>query len=517
LTAATLIGLIVAISCRSGSAANLTFNINPIPGGTANPFPPEGTSDFSYADVWAENGYVYVGSDRGIGNSSSRRGVSIFSITNAGVPTFLPPPTSPPPGYTATTYFGSEMEDVEVYDGIGYFGSDVITSGETRTGVDIVDLAIPFDPIRIGRVDGSINAHGKVHTLSVQRFNPGAPSEQRYLYTSDNDTSVVKITNVSSCMGDPSVTCNPQLVSSLPLPGVGSGVDVHEVVVRNNFLYAASKNPSSSSTEAWVHIYDVANPANPVLKKRFPSGNKTHTAMPTADGKKLIVAEERTNGDVKIYDIATLNPLDTTPPPLLATLNTSNVCHNGSCISSHSPHHVHVHGNLLFITWYNAGLQVFNIANVDATHPPVYVGAYDTWPSLDESDFDGNWGVDLSLGLNRVLLSDRKSGLIVVDASGVVLRGDYNQDMVVNNDDYLVWRNSFGSTGSSVHDPPLADGNFNGVVDTADYIVWRNNYGATGPASGLSVGETLVPEPASIVSLAIAVGLLSAYRIGAAR
>ena len=103
--------------------------------------------------------------------------------------------------YAGTTYYGSEMEDVEVYDGIGYFSSDV--NGSTgRTGVDIVDLSIPFDPIMLSRVDTSdclsgnpgVCAHGKVHTLSIQRFNANTPSEQRFMYTSDNDTDVVKIT-----------------------------------------------------------------------------------------------------------------------------------------------------------------------------------------------------------------------------------------------------------------------------------------------------------------------------------
>ena len=44
-----------------------------------------------------------------------------------------------------TTYAGHQFEDVEVYDGIGYVGSDV-TTGSSGTGVDILNLAIPFDP-----------------------------------------------------------------------------------------------------------------------------------------------------------------------------------------------------------------------------------------------------------------------------------------------------------------------------------------------------------------------------------
>ena len=142
-----------------------------------------------------------------------------------------------------------------------------------------------------------------------------------------------------------------------------------------------------------------------------------------------------------------------------------------------------LHGNLVFLPWYEAGLQVFNISNPAS---PVMVGAFDTWAGTS-TNFNGNWGVDLSLGLNRVLLSDRKRGLIVVDASGVLIPGDYNQDMVVNAADYDVWRAAFGSTRSSVHDAPFADGNYDGVVDVADYVVWRDHLGQvqTGAGSGL--------------------------------
>ena len=49
--------------------------------------------------------------------------------------------------------------------------------------------------------------------------------------------------------------------------------------------------------------------------------------------------------------------------------------------------------------------------------------------------------------------------------------GDYDRDGIVEADDYLVWRRSFGQTGPG----RAADGNQDGVVDAADYLVWRKN------------------------------------------
>lgn len=71
-----------------------------------------------------------------------------------------------------------------------------------------------------------------------------------------------------------------------------------------------------------------------------------------------------------------------------------------------------------------------------------------------------------------------------------LLAGDYNADGVVNNDDYNVWRSSFGITTAGSR----ADGNGNGAVDAADYVIWRNNLGASvHTGSGSSFG-TEVPE-----------------------
>jgi hypothetical protein len=520
-------------------AVDVTFNItlideeNPHPPTNTLPGQPSGsTSSFSYADVWSENGFVYVGSDRGRLLSPNQnlprgRGVAVFSITNSGNATFLPRDISvppPPTGFVDTTYVGNEMEDVEVYNGVGYFASDTNdASASPRTGVDIVDLSDPAIPVFLSRVDGSdclagnpgVCAHGKVHTVSIQRFNIGAENEQRFMYTSDNSSPTVMITDVSDPM-------SPQLVSRIQLPfnapTNSSNMDAHEVVVRDNRLYVASKNPGSSTTDGWVHIYDVSTPSAPVLVKNFLSGASTHTSMPTADGKTLVVAEERSNGNVKLYNIE-----DPQNPMLVQTLNRGNVCRfyngDGDCsdvseqrIDAHSPHHVHVYGNLLFLPWYEAGLQVFNIAD---PANPIYVGAFDTYEGTN-TNFSGNWGVDLSLGLDRVLISDRQRGLLVLDATGVVAKGDYNMDMVVDDEDLAVWSKVFGTDynglhnfyESGAHDPPFGDGNYDEVIDAADYVLWRKFQGTAGPV-GYAVPDigggagSGVPEPGSALLVAI--------------
>jgi hypothetical protein len=204
---------------------------------------------------------------------------------------------------------------------------------------------------------------------------------------------------------------------------------------------------------------------------------------------------------VHLYDISMIDqPNDPDTPVLLSTLNRASVG-----IEAHSPHHPHLHGNLLFVTWYEAGLQVFNIADPGN---PVHVGAFDTFAGTS-TNYNGNWGVDVSIGLNRVLLSDRKRGLIVVDASGVVAPGDYNQDNLVDSLDYVAWQGSFGATDSGQHIAPLADGNYNGIVDAADYVVWRNRVEPIGGGNRAD-SSLAVPEPSSLSLVTLELCLLVA-------
>ena len=71
-----------------------------------------------------------------------------------------------------------------------------------------------------------------------------------------------------------------------------------------------------------------------------------------------------------------------------------------------------------------------------------------------------------------------------------LLAGDYNDDGTVDAADYIVWRNT---TGTSNLD---ADGDADGDVDEDDYVVWKSTFG-NGSGGGAAVQELVVPEPIS--------------------
>jgi hypothetical protein len=212
--------------------------------------------------------------------------------------------------------------------------------------------------------------------------------------------------------------------------------------------------------------------------KRFDTGARSHTSMVSPDGKTLVVAQERPDGQVRIYDISNINqPNDPDTPVLLSTLTRTSVG-----IEAHSPHHPMIHGDLLFMAWYEAGLQVFNIA--DPAHP-IRVGSYDTYAGTS-TNYNGDWGVFPMLGLNKVLLSDRTRGLIVVDATEAAPTGDLNYDGAVDGADFLVWQRGLGAANATTMQ---GDGNRDQLVNGLDLAVWRQQFGQTGGHAAAAVPE----------------------------
>jgi len=82
------------------------------------------------------------------------------------------------------------------------------------------------------------------------------------------------------------------------------------------------------------------------------------------------------------------------------------------------------------------------------------------------------------------------------------ITGDFTGDGLVNAADYTVWRDVKGQLGNEANHP-AADPNHDFVVDDADYALWGQNYGSPSaveaPAPSISV-----PEPTTLLIAALA-------------
>jgi hypothetical protein len=121
------------------------------------------------------------------------------------------------------------------------------------------------------------------------------------------------------------------------------------------------------------------------------------------------------------------------------------------------------------------------------------------WPSpLDYSPLiDGIGSMEVSfftplmVGTSVVhrfpkLTVDAAAVIVTGDAFGE-LQGDYDRDGVVYRQDYLLWRDTFGTT---VEPGTGADGDGDGIVDHGDYTLWRDHFMMSlRPTNGYLAGD----------------------------
>ena len=83
---------------------------------------------------------------------------------------------------------------------------------------------------------------------------------------------------------------------------------------------------------------------------------------------------------------------------------------------------------------------------------------------------------------------------------------DFNSDLRVDGDDFLVWQTGFGQFNDGSATQGDGDADDNGVVNGDDFLVWQAQFGS-GVGGGLAAGG--VPEPSALLLLALSVGLVA--------
>jgi hypothetical protein len=190
--------------------------------------------------------------------------------------------------------------------------------------------------------------------------------------------------------------------------------------------------------------------------------------------------------------------------------------HAGDPHSAHDPMHI-VGLSITADRYGNRSLHVHETHLGDVTHDG-HIERNDVLHHFGHSNF--KHGASLSGELNYVQFADGQNGLILVDTAHLpedfdLLRalatltinstpapptGDYNGNGTIDAADYVVWRNTLGSTAHLA-----ADGNRNNRVDAADYDLWRAHFGRTaGSGSGAAV-----PELSTLVLMLV--GMLATY------
>ncbi|MGB7203670.1 MAG: FG-GAP-like repeat-containing protein [Pyrinomonadaceae bacterium] len=356
---------------------------------------------WKFSDIYADGNIAVMG-------SYNCRGVFIYDVSNPDAPV-LSSWYNPTPNL--------QFLEAIVIGNRGYFGA-----GGGTDGVHIVDLTNPSNPVLLGKVNSTIGGgYNTIHEMMV--FDH---SGSRYLLENSNSTGnrnlrIINVTNPAA------PTLKWEFLSS-------DGGWVHAMHIRGNRLFLSGFTSSSR-----IDIYDMTNLATqtPVLLGSVMVGNdRNHSAWTNETGEYIYSARELSNGDLRVFDIR--NPAQ---PLLIRSIQAA-----GLNINAISPHNPVVMGNTLYISWYQAGVQVFDIT--DPTNP-IRQAQYDTYqpefaPSEEETKllenaepwdifcgsnsfggnalpgtYGGNWAVFPFLGANKVLAGDLNAGLVVLDASAI--------------------------------------------------------------------------------------------------
>jgi hypothetical protein len=90
------------------------------------------------------------------------------------------------------------------------------------------------------------------------------------------------------------------------------------------------------------------------------------------------------------------------------------------------------------------------------------------------------------------------------------IAGDYNGDYVVDQGDYALWKETFGS------EDWMADGNGNGTIDAGDFTVWQDHFRQAsfpftdfGRELHFGGSSSAIPEPATALISLIGLGVVA--------
>ncbi len=265
----------------------------------------------------------------------------------------------------------SGWRDVKTYQNYAY----IVTEGSgTGTGLQIVDLVDPLNPVHIGTY--TLNQFTTAHNIWI-----------------DEAVGIAYACGASPGGG--------MHILSLADPENPVEIDFFNDYYIHDIFAADGRAYSGAISAGALTIIDVTNPATPAtLSFHSYPGATTHSAWPVSSSTHCISTDETGGGHLKIWDITNLSSLS-----LAAEWE---VPYEPAII-----HNALIRDDIVYMSYYAAGTHL-----VDLTDPanPVPVGWYDT--TTRTGGFDGCWGIYPYRADNVYYASDRQNGLFILEFTG---------------------------------------------------------------------------------------------------
>ncbi|WP_397364368.1 choice-of-anchor B family protein [Olleya sp. R77988] len=321
-----------------------------------------------WRDIKVYNNHAFIVAD-GVGN----HGMQIFDLTNlrTGANPDLTYTSDPTDGNVklfngdnGITIGSCHNIVINESEGIAY----LVGCGAASGGPIFVDISSPLTP----NVVGSYSGKGYTHDAQVITYN-------------GTDTNVTS----------PTVT------------GVAS-------YVGRQILLA-----SNGGSNDRVVLLDVTDKNNPqfISEITYPNPGYAHQGWFTEDHRYFIFGDETdeqsfgSNTKTYVFDM-----LDLDNPVLSSTYTgpSAAIDHNG-----------YVKGDEFFLANYRAGMRVLDITNIAAaTNAMTEIAYFDTYPSNNNTNFNGAWSIYPYFTSGNIIISDIERGLFVVRSSSSPLSTD---------------------------------------------------------------------------------------------
>jgi choice-of-anchor B domain-containing protein len=264
------------------------------------------------------------------------------------------------------------------------YGSYAYVATEARSGMDIVDLAVPEHPHKVRTWNRTFSS---AHTLWVDAergllFANGTagPEDQGSGGAGQNGMRVLQLEP------DPE---DPREV------GAFQDFYVHDAYSRGDLMFA------SAIYDGFLAVLDVSDPGRIRELTRFSTGGRfTHNSWPTRDGRYLFTTDERPGRPLEGWDLLDLR----------APRKVSEYIGSPGTI----PHNVMVDGDRLLVAHYTEGVHLLDVSDPER---PRVMGRYDTYTGAS-TGFNGSWGAYIFPGSDLIVASDINGGLFVIQYVG---------------------------------------------------------------------------------------------------
>ncbi|MDC8004117.1 choice-of-anchor B family protein [Aureisphaera galaxeae] len=313
-----------------------------------------------------------------------------------------------------------------------------------------IDISDPLNPIYLGQMPGESTQHTTWRDAKTYENHVYVVSED-----SGHGMQVFDLTRLRNVASPPEIFTPDNVYTDF-----GSA---HNIAINEDTGYAYALGTSTFSGGA--HFIDLSDPANPVADGGHNADGYTHDAHivtyngPDSDytGQEIMIASNET--EVDIVDVT-----DKANPVTIGTIayNNVNYTHQGWLTEDHryfilgdetdelntginsrtiffdfedldnpqfhfeyegptgaTDHNGYVKGDKFYLANNAAGLRVVDIsdiANANATQE----GYFDSYPTNDNSGFNGSWNVYPFFESGHIVISDRAQGFLLVRPSDVL-------------------------------------------------------------------------------------------------